>query len=37
MRTLNTVDLSANSLHKRILDQLVAAGVLDGTVFGAPD
>lgn len=37
MRALNKADLSTNSLHKRILDRLVADGVLDGTVSGAPD
>lgn len=37
MAVLNRADLSTNSLHKRILDRLVADGALDGTVSGTPD
>lgn len=38
MTQLNKIDLSTNSLHKRILDRLVADGKLPaGTVTGTPD
>lgn len=38
MNQLNTVNLSTNSLHKRIMDRLVADGKLPaGTVTGTPD
>ena len=36
MTTLNTANLSTNSLHKRILNKLVADGKLAGTVSGTP-
>lgn len=37
MRQLNKVDLSAMSLHRRILQRLVADGVIVGSIAGAPD
>ncbi len=37
MQGLNKANLSANSLHKRILDRLVSDGKLVGTVSGTPD
>ena len=37
MITLNKVDLSAKSLHKRLLEKLIADGHLAGTVSGIPD
>jgi len=37
MIALNKANLTTNSLHKRILDRLVADGVLAGTVTGTPD
>lgn len=38
MRQLNTANLSTASLHKRLLDRLVADGRLPGgTVTGSPD
>jgi hypothetical protein len=38
MRQLNKVDLSSNSLHKRIMSRLQTDGVLgSGTISGTPD
>jgi len=38
MNQLNTLNMSTNSLHKRILERLVTDGQLPaGTVTGAPD
>jgi len=37
IRTLNTANLSVKSLHKRILEKLVADGKIAGTVTGTPD
>jgi hypothetical protein len=37
MRALNRADLSKKSLHRRVLEKLVAKGVLRGTVSGEPD
>jgi hypothetical protein len=38
MNQLNTVNLTTNSLHKRILERLVTDGKLPpGTVTGTPD
>jgi hypothetical protein len=37
MNTLNTVNLAVKSLEKRILEKLVADGVLTGTISGSPD
>lgn len=34
---LNKANLSTNSLHKRIFNQLTSDGLLDGTVSGTPD
>ena len=36
MRTLNTANLSTNSLHKRTLTKLIADGKLAGTITGTP-
>lgn len=37
MIALNKANLTANSLHKRVLNQLVTDGKLAGTVSGTPD
>ena len=37
MRALNIADLSAKSLHRRILERLAADGKLAGTISGTPD
>jgi len=37
MITLNKANLSTNSLHKRVLDKLIADGKIAGTVTGTPD
>jgi hypothetical protein len=37
MRTLNTANLTTKSLHKRILEKLVADGKIAGTITGTPD
>ena len=37
MSALNKANLSTNSLHKRILNQLVTDGEISGTVSGSPD
>lgn len=37
IKQLNVVNLSTKSLHKRIIERLVADGVLVGTVSGVPD
>lgn len=36
MRTLNTANLTTNSLHKRTLTKLIADGKLAGTITGTP-
>lgn len=36
MGILNTANLSVKSLHKRILEKLVADGKLTGTISGTP-
>ena len=36
MQFLNTANLSVKSLHKRILEKLVADGKLTGTISGTP-
>lgn len=36
MRTLNTANLTSNSLHKRTLAKLIADGKLAGTITGTP-
>jgi len=37
MKTLNKVDLSTKSLHRRIMEKMVADGHLVGTVSGTPE
>ena len=37
MVALNKANLTTNSLHKRVLNQLITDGVILGTVTGAPD
>lgn len=37
MLALNKADLSVKSLHRRIIEKLVADGVIDGTISGTPD
>lgn len=37
MVALNTANLSIKSLHRRILERLIADGKLAGTVNGVPD
>jgi len=37
MIALNKANLTSNSLHKRILTQLNADGILAGTISGSPD
>lgn len=37
MTQLNKANLTSNSLHKRILTQLIADGELAGTISGSPD
>jgi len=37
MVLLNKANLSTNSLHKRVLNKLIADGKLTGTVNGSPD
>lgn len=37
MVALNKADLTAKSLHRRVLEQLATDGKLDGTVTGVPD
>lgn len=37
MNQLNKLDLSTQSLHRRILARLIADGVLSGSLAGAPD
>lgn len=34
---LNTANLSANSLERRIMTQLIASGLLAGNIAGTPD
>jgi hypothetical protein len=34
---LNKVNLTTNSLHKRILQKLITDGVIAGTISGTPD
>ncbi len=36
MTVLNKANLTSNSLHKRVLNQLVSDGFLAGTVSGSP-
>lgn len=37
MVALNKANLTANSLHRRIMQQLITDGVIAGTISGAPD
>lgn len=37
MNTLNKANLSTNSLHRRIMNKLIADGHIDGTIIGQPD
>ena len=37
MTILNTANLSTTSLHKRVLNKLIADGKIAGTVTGTPD
>lgn len=37
LKGLNTANLSAKSLHKRVLEKLVLDGILTGTISGVPD
>lgn len=37
LRSLNKVDLSVKSLHRRIMERLLADGHLVGSISGAPD
>ena len=37
MKALNKANLSTNSLHKRVMNQLVTDGKLAGSVVGSPD
>ena len=37
MRALNKTDLSTVSLHRRIMERLIADGHLAGSISGAPD
>lgn len=37
MQGLNTANLSIKSLHRRILERLIADGKLAGSISGAPD
>ena len=37
MRGLNKANLTTKSLHKRIMEQLVADGIITGTITGTPD
>ena len=37
MITLNKANLTNNSLHKRILNQLISDGYISGVISGSPD
>ena len=37
MRALNTANLSTKSLHRRVIERLIADGVLSGAISGTPD
>lgn len=37
MKALNTANLTTNSLHKRVINQLMTDGLVSGTVAGTPD
>lgn len=37
MIALNKTDLSVKSLHRRVMEKLIADGVIVGTISGTPD
>lgn len=37
LRALNTANLTANSLHKRLFAKLIADGVIAGSITGSPN
>lgn len=37
MRQLNIANLSVKSLHRRVIERLVADGVVSGSIGGVPD
>lgn len=37
MRALNTANLTTKSLHRRIIERLIADGVITGPISGVPD
>ena len=37
LAALNTADLSVKSLHRRIMERVLADGKFDGTISGTPD
>ena len=37
LRALNKADLTVTSLHKRVMEKVIADGKLAGTISGAPD
>ncbi len=37
MRSLNKADLSTKSLHRRVMEKLIADGRLAGSISGTPD
>ncbi len=37
MRALNKANLTTSSMHKRIMQKLIADGHLEGTISGTPD
>lgn len=37
MTLLNKANLTSNSLHKRVINQLITDGFLAGTISGTPD
>lgn len=37
LRALNTAPLNVKSLHRRVMERLIADGVIGGTISGVPD
>jgi hypothetical protein len=37
MRQLNKADLTLTSLHRRVINRLIADGIIGGVVSGVPD
>jgi hypothetical protein len=37
LKVLNTANLTVKSLHKRVLERLIADGVIEGSISGTPD